>query len=292
MMSEQESEPRTCPSPAAPPRGDQSGPARGGATAARGPGTQAPMIQRRAGINLLVLLVPAALLLAAFLVNLLVVPLEWRLPVLYVIPMLVAAHRTSPRITAAFAVAGILLDLGEIALRQAPVALEARQLPILALVAYLSYLLAVRIQQAQRAQRNLQSFLGMAAHDLRGPIGIVLDYAKTALRPGTSPEDCARGHPSDGRHIRPGNWHQAGGSVPALPALLAPPHSAGHARDRAGALHQPGHSASPRRSHLGWEPGPRRRLHLHPHRTPAALDARGAASASGFCCWSSRPSAC
>ncbi len=148
------------------------------------------------------LLLVVALILAAFLLDLLFVP-EELLGLLYAVPILVAALRLPPGATALAAAATLVL-YGLSATLGHPQLIESAEhvlvhLLTLSLVAYLGYLLAARIQQAQHAQqlaqaaqRSLQSFLGMVAHDLRGPLTGILGYAQVAGRSQTPAELRAR----------------------------------------------------------------------------------------------------
>ncbi|MBI4495280.1 MAG: HAMP domain-containing histidine kinase [Chloroflexi bacterium] len=154
------------------------------------------------------LLVTGCLAVASF-VDALVAPGLLPLGVLYAIPMLVAARRLSPGATAAVAALALLLYASNEVLRQRSLgAVEVREVTLL-VVAYLSYLLAARMREAERARQEaemarqqLQRFLGMVVHDLRGPMTAILGSAQMAVRPDASPEHRERALATIGRQVR------------------------------------------------------------------------------------------
>lgn len=135
----------------------------------------------------------AALLVAALLVAVFLLNVFTRVPisVLYAVPMLAAAQLLTPRATLFVCVTTLLLYVLDLLIERSPLALaEVREFSLVA-VAFLSYLLAVRMEQVRNAmtesemtRQELQNFLGLVAHDLRGPLTAILGYAQLACRPG------------------------------------------------------------------------------------------------------------
>ncbi len=134
----------------------------------------------------------AALLVAALLGIVFLLNLVTRFPisVLYAVPMLVAAQLLPPPATLAVCVTALLLYVLDLLIERSPLALaEIRELSLVA-VAFVSYILSLRMQQlreamtgSEMARQELQNFLGLVAHDLRGPLTAILGYAQLACRP-------------------------------------------------------------------------------------------------------------
>lgn len=154
-------------------------------------------------------LLVSLLLLAVFLLELLLVP-EEVMGLLYIVPVLLAAPRLSPAatvLTAGMSVAlyGFSATQGHLGPVVSTEHVLAHLLTLIA-VAFLGFQVAVRIQEARQAQRaaeaahetaegalqSLQNFLGMVAHDLRGPLTSILGSAQLAERAQMPPDVRAR----------------------------------------------------------------------------------------------------
>ena len=140
-------------------------------------GTQRPM---RRFIPYLVLV--AILLAGIFLFDLFVITGEIPLAVLYAIPVLISAQFLPAPITAATAGVALVLYGVNLTLDQVGLAVSALNLVALAIIGYLGYLVAARIRDVELARRNLQNFMGMVAHDLRGPLTTLSGYAQLLER--------------------------------------------------------------------------------------------------------------
>jgi signal transduction histidine kinase len=111
-----------------------------------------------------------ALLSLAFVVDLLVLPGGLPLAAIYGVPMLVAAQRLPPRTVLVATAAGLVLYGLNLAADGVSLAIGLLLWSSLGAIAYLSYLSAERLHEAEAARRSLQDFVGMVAHDLRGPL--------------------------------------------------------------------------------------------------------------------------
>ncbi|MBI4491768.1 MAG: HAMP domain-containing histidine kinase [Chloroflexi bacterium] len=124
------------------------------------------------------------LLLVALVLDLLEVPTEF-ITVVFALSMLAAARRLSPQAAAAFAVGVLGLAVANAAIHHPRLEPAAVRLLTLALVAYPSYLVAMRSHQARQAQQHWQRFLGLVAHDLRRPVATIPGYAQLLARSST-----------------------------------------------------------------------------------------------------------
>jgi len=104
------------------------------------------------------------------------------LPILYAVPLAIAARYVSRQSVVVVAVAAIGFDFASIVVSQPPLQLWPFTAASLVVVSILAIQVAEwretaqrRAQQAEVANKQLQEFMGMVAHDLRNPLtGIVL----------------------------------------------------------------------------------------------------------------------
>ncbi len=128
------------------------------------------------------LVLVTGLLVLAFLIDLAPASHELPLTAIYITPILAAAHLLRPRAVLAVSAAGLLLHLLNLVIDEVPVAASALHTLVLLLAAYLGYKLCERTHETQLARDRLQRFLGMVAHDLRGPLTVVLSYSQMLNR--------------------------------------------------------------------------------------------------------------
>lgn len=117
------------------------------------------------------------------------------LATVYAVPMVVAPQVLSPRGTAAVGMVALAAAFAGLVIRQDLTAVHLVHLAILGAISVLCYLLAARVRDVQEAvvaQRSLEDFLAMVAHDLRAPITTVLAYAQMITRPEASSAERVR----------------------------------------------------------------------------------------------------
>jgi signal transduction histidine kinase len=129
----------------------------------------------------------------AFALNVIVVPHNQVISSLYAIPVLVGAHRFSPRAIALTGVAAVALYLLNAAIEDRPLIVWPFGVLAMTAVSYLAVLFALqkektaqRTREAEEAHHRTQQFLGMVGHDLAGALTGVLGYAELATRQGSA----------------------------------------------------------------------------------------------------------
>ncbi|HEY3230724.1 MAG TPA: histidine kinase dimerization/phospho-acceptor domain-containing protein, partial [Roseiflexaceae bacterium] len=144
------------------------------------------------------LLLISATLIGAIIIDYLA-PWPFIMMPLFAIPLLVAAHRLSPRGVGATAALVTVANCGSGLIEGTPLEVVLLYTAGLILTAYLAVLLAwqrqVSVRHAQEAEwqaraaelahQRLQLFLGMVAHDLRNPLAAVLGYLQILSRGAT-----------------------------------------------------------------------------------------------------------
>lgn len=130
----------------------------------------------------------AGLLLVALLFNARLAP-SHRLSLLYAIPVLLAAHRLTPRSVALVAVLACGASVVSAIIARPSLELWAIAFVALIAIGYLAVMLSVqrqrtaqRAQETEKAQRQLHTFLGMVTHDLGGSMTGVLGYVQLLQR--------------------------------------------------------------------------------------------------------------
>jgi signal transduction histidine kinase len=130
-----------------------------------------------------------ATLLGAIIVDYLA-PWPFVMTPLYAIPVLIAAHRLSPRAVGITAMLVTVVNLGSGLIQDTPLEVMLLYTSGLIMVAYLAISLARQRQRsayyadeaerhaemAEAAHQRLREFLGMITHDLRNPLTIILGY--------------------------------------------------------------------------------------------------------------------
>ncbi|MCL5264038.1 MAG: HAMP domain-containing histidine kinase [Chloroflexi bacterium] len=109
---------------------------------------------------------------------------------LYAIPILIAAHSLRPRMVGVVALASLFFDLLSVWLKSPPDTIWPYGLLAIMIVGYLGVLASRESEEASRrteqasrraaeaeeARQRLQEFTGMIAHDLRGPLTVMLGF--------------------------------------------------------------------------------------------------------------------
>ena len=121
----------------------------------------------------------------ALLMNLYVLPLNHVVSSFYAIPVLVAAHRLSPRKIGVAGAVAAALYLFNAYIEDRPLVVWPFGVLALGAVTYLAVLFAAEkektaqhTREVEDAHRRLQEFLGMVGHDLAGALTGVLGYAE------------------------------------------------------------------------------------------------------------------
>ncbi|MCL5959963.1 MAG: HAMP domain-containing histidine kinase [Chloroflexi bacterium] len=130
------------------------------------------------------------LFVAIFAVDVYVLPGHFLASSLYAIPILIAAYNLPPRAVGIISVISLFLSMVTVFLKNTPTTVWPYSMLALAIIAYLGVFLSREFQEtsqraaeAEEARRRLQEFTGMVAHDLRGPLAIILGYVQV-LRKG------------------------------------------------------------------------------------------------------------
>jgi signal transduction histidine kinase len=140
------------------------------------------------------LLIIAALLAAIIIDDL--APWPYIMTPLYAVPVLIAAHRLSPRGVGAIAALVTIVNLVSGLTQGTPLEVLLLYTAGLVMTAYLAVALAwqrqasaqhaqaaeLQAQAAEAAHQRLQEFLGMIAHDLRNPLAAMLGYLQILHR--------------------------------------------------------------------------------------------------------------
>ncbi len=112
-----------------------------------------------------------------------------RLPILFAIPILIAADRWPPRIVGVTVGAAIGLDVASAMAVGVPLGAWAVGFAALLVIGYLAVTLvhhraeaARRVGEAAEAREQMLRFMGMVAHELGGPLTSVLGFTQLLLR--------------------------------------------------------------------------------------------------------------
>jgi len=146
--------------------------------------------------NISTLGVVAVLFIAIVFLDLYVLPGHLLVSSLYAIPILVAAHRLPPRIVAVVSALSVFLYAVAVWLKSPPITIWPYGLVAIVIVGYLGVLASRESEEASRraaeasqqakeaeeARQHLQEFTGMVAHDLRGPLTVLLGYIQILSR--------------------------------------------------------------------------------------------------------------
>jgi len=134
------------------------------------------------------LLLIGATLIGAIIIDYLA-PWPFIMTPLYAVPVLIAAHRLSPRGAGATAALATVANCGSGLLEGTPIEVVLLYTAGLILTAYLAVSLAWQRQmsvrhaeEAELAHQRLQVFLGMVTHDLRNPLAAVLGHLQILSR--------------------------------------------------------------------------------------------------------------
>ena len=173
-------------------RGSREGEVSWSAKALRGPAVPARLASSSGAAVWLV----GSLIVAAFLINLYVVPDRFIVASLYVVPVVIAAQRLRPRVVAVVSAFSVVLYALDALLERPPDLMVPVEILALSAIAYFAVSLARQAEQtrealeerarlyaeAQKAIRVRDDFLSVAGHELRTPVNAVSLLTGALLR--------------------------------------------------------------------------------------------------------------